>query len=421
MNDKYLTKEQLAKELAATHRKIADLQKKEEPLNKTSFYLDRINDSVIAINEKGVIRKVNREFSNLWGYNSEEVEGKSVLMLFPEKEIPKYRTKLKEAITSKKVLTFETIALTKTGEEVPVSVRGSASFSEHGNVKGFVGVFRDIAERAEAEKLLKRSEAQYKAVLSAIPDLMFRLSKNGEHLDYYAPLKNNLYLNPDEFLGKPVDEVMPKKVGEAYLVHIAEALNTGHMQVFEDSLKFPEGLRYFETRMVVCGKDETLSIVRDITEKKKSEKVIIESQKQLKRQRKLLERKTAALSEIVKQINVEKEKIKEDVAENVEKTLLPILSKLSLSEESLKYKDLLAHHLQELASSFGHDISQKSYNLTLKEIEICNMIKGGLSNKEICGLLHISGQTVEKHRKNIRKKMGLTNKKINLASFLQQI
>jgi len=49
------------------------------------------------------------------------------------------------------------------------------------------------------------------------------------------------------------------------------------------------------------------------------------------------------------------------------------------------------------------------------------MIEGGLTNKEISKLLHISRQTVEKHRKNIRKKLNITKKDINLASYLQHL
>jgi len=82
---------------------------------------------------------------------------------------------------------------------------------------------------------------------------------------------------------------------------------------------------------------------------------------------------------------------------------------------------LLQYHLEELTSSFGRKITEKSVRLTPREIEICNMVKGGLASKEISNLLNISCQTVEKHRKNIRHKLGISNKDINLTSFLQKL
>ena len=59
--------------------------------------------------------------------------------------------------------------------------------------------------------------------------------------------------------------------------------------------------------------------------------------------------------------------------------------------------------------------------LTPREIEICNMIKSGLTTKEISNFLNSSSQTIDKHRKNIRKKLGLTQRYINLTSFLQSL
>ncbi|MHC4453627.1 MAG: helix-turn-helix transcriptional regulator [Planctomycetota bacterium] len=56
---------------------------------------------------------------------------------------------------------------------------------------------------------------------------------------------------------------------------------------------------------------------------------------------------------------------------------------------------------------------------TAKEIEVCNMIKNGLTSKEIASLLNISFLTIEKHRVNIRRKLGIINKDINLTSFLK--
>jgi len=167
--------------------------------------------------------------------------------------------------------------------------------------------------------------------------------------------------------------------------------------------------------MYKMGKVEgTVSFGRDITKRKNAEQA-------LQKQKLVLEQKNIALSEIIAQIEVEKRKIKDNIAANVNESLLPILDKLKLENTSGKYIDLLKTHLEELTSSFGRKIRGKRLNLTSREIEICNMIKGKLTSKEISNLLNISYQTVEKHRKNIRRKMGISGKDINLISFLQTI
>ena len=101
--------------------------------------------------------------------------------------------------------------------------------------------------------------------------------------------------------------------------------------------------------------------------------------------------------------------------------MMPILKKLKLKGELSEYINVLRRHLEELASPFGRKITRKSARLTPREVEICSMIKGGLSSKELSRLLNLSRQTVEKHRKNIRKKLNISNKRVNLTSFLQQI
>ncbi|MCQ9208903.1 MAG: helix-turn-helix transcriptional regulator, partial [Omnitrophica bacterium] len=97
------------------------------------------------------------------------------------------------------------------------------------------------------------------------------------------------------------------------------------------------------------------------------------------------------------------------------------LKKLKLKGASKKYVNLLTHNLKELVSPFGRRITDRSIKLTPREIEICNMIKDGLTSKDISNLLNISYQTIDQHRKHIRSKLKISNKNINLTSYLQRL
>ena len=134
-----------------------------------------------------------------------------------------------------------------------------------------------------------------------------------------------------------------------------------------------------------------------------------------------LEQKNLALAELLEHMERTKNKIKEDIAINVEEFITPILKKLKIKGALSKYIKLIEHHLKELTSSFGRKITQRSTRLSSREIEICDMIKGGLSSKEISELLNVSYQTIDKHRRNIRKKLAIAKKKVNLTSFLQKL
>ncbi len=141
----------------------------------------------------------------------------------------------------------------------------------------------------------------------------------------------------------------------------------------------------------------------------------------LLKQKKILEQKNIALHEVLGRIEIEKEQIKNNVIANAENLLLPIIQKLRLKGESRKYVELLQKNIQELTSSFGKKLIERETRLTSREIEICNMIKNGLASKEIANLLNITHGTIERHRANIRNKLGIVNKDINLSSFLKTL
>ncbi|MFC1510952.1 helix-turn-helix transcriptional regulator [Candidatus Margulisiibacteriota bacterium] len=157
-----------------------------------------------------------------------------------------------------------------------------------------------------------------------------------------------------------------------------------------------------------------------IIERKKMEKEIRESKKRLIKQKSSLEQKNIALGEIIGQVEVEKNNIRENILASVDKLILPALEKLRIKKENRKHVDLIKHHLRGLTAPFAKVVAKSWFRLTPREIEICSMIKSGLASKEIAGLLGVSLQTIEKHRKNIRKKLKLANRKINLTSFVQQ-
>jgi DNA-binding NarL/FixJ family response regulator len=108
---------------------------------------------------------------------------------------------------------------------------------------------------------------------------------------------------------------------------------------------------------------------------------------------------------------------------NIELTVLPLLSKMQGSEtppEDWKtYLHVVRQNLEDVTSSFSSKVSDERVRLSPREVEVCNLIRNDLSNKQIAELLRISLLTVERHRHNIRKKLGIDNEKVNLSSFLR--
>ena len=111
-------------------------------------------------------------------------------------------------------------------------------------------------------------DSNYAALIDALPDLMFRLSRDGRYLDYVSGADEALALPPEQFLGKCVREVLPD-MADMIEQAIAETLATGSTVRFEYQIAVPMGstnIRDCEARMVKSGDDEVLAIIRDVTE-----------------------------------------------------------------------------------------------------------------------------------------------------------
>jgi PAS domain S-box-containing protein len=109
----------------------------------------------------------------------------------------------------------------------------------------------------------------------------------------------------------------------------------------------------------------------------------------------------------------------ERISANLQEVVLPLLKKLRLTETLPEYVDMLENHLQKISNTFGLSVTKIATHLSPREVEISSMVQGGMHSKQIAQLLNISYETVEKHRRNIRKKVGISGTQTNLTTFLQ--
>jgi len=142
----------------------------------------------------------------------------------------------------------------------------------------------DITERKKAEKALQESEARALAMLHAIPDLIFRMDREGTFLDFKAETKE-LYFQAETILGKRNRDVAPPAFADLIETKINVTLETGVLQRFEYKMSVPgKGVRDYEARMTVSGKNEVTAIVRDVTDRKSMETELMRANKLLEEQ-----------------------------------------------------------------------------------------------------------------------------------------
>ena len=121
------------------------------------------------------------------------------------------------------------------------------------------------------ETALEEKEAELRAIVDALPDLIIRLRRDGLFLDVKSPSQEVLTLPVEAIVGRNIHETgLPAEVVEVHLRSMRMALRSAGVQTFEYQLQVPRGQRDFEARAVACGRDEVLLIIRDVTEPKKA-------------------------------------------------------------------------------------------------------------------------------------------------------
>lgn len=244
-----------------------------------------------------------------------------------------------------------------------------------------------------------------------------------EDLDMPGP--KIIYVNPEftKMFGYSLEEILGKtprifqgpKTDRLVLQRLKNDLLQGKV-FFGQAINYrKDGSEFWNEWHIEPIRDENglntyyIAIQRDITQRKMAEESILQ--------------KNLALKEILAQIEIEKRGIREDVFLNVQEVLIPILKKMRRKGTALdkKYIDVIENNLLDLTSSFGRNVSEKKLMLSPREVEIANLIKQGVSGKQISAMLNISFKTVETHRNKIRNKLGILNKEVNLTTYLQTL
>ncbi len=106
---------------------------------------------------------------------------------------------------------------------------------------------------------------------------------------------------------------------------------------------------------------------------------------------------------------------------DIKKLVYPYIEKLEnkgLDDDAQTFVNIIMSNINNLISPFATTLSSKYFSLTPSEIQIADLIKHGKTSKEIASMLNVSPKAVSFHRGNLRKKLGLLNKKINLRTYL---
>jgi PAS domain S-box-containing protein len=277
----------------------------------------------------------------------------------------------------------------------------------------------DISERKMTEEALRKSEKRYRLLVETMNDGLAVLNKKALLKYLNDKFCEMLGYQRDEIIGRPVVDILPKRSQTIFERHFARRKKgecTRYELVFlrNDGQEIPtivSGTSIFDDERHFMG---AFAVVTDISDRKKMEE-------ELAIRATNLEELNTTLTVLLKRREQDRTKLEEKVLINIKELVMTYLEKLKrgcLSDRQRTYLNILESNLKDIVSPFARNLSINHWGLTHKEIEVANLIKYGMTTKEIAALLNLSIRTIESHRKNIRNKLGITKKNSNLRTYL---
>ena len=245
-----------------------------DPLHQLFDAVDSI--SVQGYDEQRRVIYWNKGSELLYGYTHQEAIGKKLEDLIipaPMREpvIKAHSNWIKYDI---EIPASELILSHKNGNDVAV-FSSHVMFTNQYNTKQMYCIDIDLSEVHKAQAEAVFNATMLKTLFEAIPDLFFVLEQNGTITDYHANNENDLYISPNQFIGKKMVDILPEKVAQKFQVHIEKTITQDSMVSFEYELSMPEGVIYYEARLRLLPKtNQIMVIIRDISELHRSAELI---------------------------------------------------------------------------------------------------------------------------------------------------
>ncbi|MBD2100295.1 response regulator [Leptolyngbya sp. FACHB-261] len=271
-----LTNHKLQQQQTKTQQYLERLQQQEKALQEKERQLRQVIDLVphfiFAKNQDGEFILANQAVADIYGTSVENLLGKrDVDFVQSEEEARQFREEDLQVIRDgQHKHVSEPIIKDRQGNVHILESTKIPFFLTGTETSAVLGVAIDITERKRTEEALRRSEANNRALLEALPDLMMRMTRDGTYLDFRPSKDFKTLMASPNMVGQNVYDSMPLEIAQQRMDYVGRALATGKTQIYEFQLIVDGNIRYEEARIVVSGEDEVLVIVRDITERKQA-------------------------------------------------------------------------------------------------------------------------------------------------------
>lgn len=223
----------------------------------------------ISTLEDGRFMEANDAFWRLSGLDPQQATGHTPLEFGLWDSLEERRQFVKELVAKRSIQNMEYRFVSQSGEKHDTLASYELIHLEYQAC--ILAVFYDITEERKIQEELHQSEARNRALLNAIPDMIFELDRSGVFINFFKSEEISPALSPKEFLGRNIREVMPDFISSPTLFGIERTLLTNQTYAFEYQLPGKDGIHDYESRLIASGANRVLGMVRDITVRKWAE------------------------------------------------------------------------------------------------------------------------------------------------------
>lgn len=229
--------------------------------------------------------------------------------------------------------------------------KGKVLLDDAGKPARMIGLNADITQWKQAEEALRESAERNRAILRAIPDLVFLLNRDGVYLDYHAPDLSGLLVSPEKFLGKSVREVLPPDLAENVMDCLERIQDTDEPQLFDYSLLIDGQERHYEARLICMEGDRVLIIVRDVTAGRLASEALTRSEENLRQSNRQIR---ALAGRLITAQELERRRISRQLHDDLSQKIATISVAISRLKRSLTPSE---EHLRTELDQLGRNTS----------------------------------------------------------------
>ena len=251
-----------------TQRRLIDNQIKENEARLT-FVLEQSHIGNWELNLIDHTAHRSLKHDQIFGYES--LLPQWTYKIFLEHVIPEDRagvdSKFQQAIKNQENYKYECRIRRKDGEVRWILISGGHAFNTTGQKDLMAGLVQDITEIKQAEIFKLHHNAELQSLIRALPDTYFRMMPDGTILDYQAQNNSELYAKPENFMGKRMQDILPKDIGVLFKSKIDEIAHAEKTLIFKYELVINDEVLHFDARLNrIYFNNQLICVIRDITE-----------------------------------------------------------------------------------------------------------------------------------------------------------